>query len=785
MTDIDLIFRFLRKNKVFTLLNTLGLTFGFCCAILISVHIVKEKSYNASIPDCERVFYLLEKSPDSPMGNTFISYALSPILANSFPEIEYFSRTENFSSFSNCIVSYSSTDNNISQSFNENNFYLADKDLFKIIQYPFTEGSAETALATDNSIVISTETAKKYFGNQSALGKTLILNSQQLFTISGVVEIPNYVTFNFSMVAPITSLRSASRLNGWDSNGQPMFKLRENVDYVAFNKKIEKFYAEIKPEQVRNPEKLTLTLLPAVERRLYYNSSSLYLLIFIGIIVLIVSVLNYVNLSTSMVRERSSEIAMKKVSGASKRSIGWEFVRETAIVSFISVALGAILARFACPVFLRLTGSDIQSFLISHWTMFIGCSLLLWLFVTVLAGFYPAVVMSGICPLILVKKENRSFSGNRGKNVLISSQFVMSFILVITTLMVNKQYRFMANMPLGFEDKMVMQVPLSNSLKTNYQSLKNELAQIPGVVSMCSASSMPGGISNHCGITWIDDKNEKRNESVAYAIVSDNYTQTFNMKMVDGNEFISEKSEEMKGVIINESAAKQLGYANPVGKQINFWGKESTIIGVVKDFQNNFMFNNIKPMIMSAHPDNQHFTKFLYIRLSTTNTMTTIHAIEKSIKQITPGCPFDYSFTNDEVASYINDVKQINTSLNFASIVSILLAIVGLIALTYQTTLLRTKEIGVRKVNGAKIFEIILLLNKSLIRNIIVAYAVACPIAYYIVHYLQQGIGNKTNITVWVFLVAGITVGAFALLTVSFQSWKAATRNPVEALRYE
>lgn len=785
INQLKIALRFLRNNGAFTTLNIIGLAFGFTCAILIMMHIGKEESYNTSIPEHERIFYLVQKSPDSPLGNTTISYALPPLLSESFPEIEYFARTENFSQFSNCIVSYQPAGENELLSFNESNFYLADIDLFQIMQYPFLEGSRESALKELNAIVLSKETASKYFGDKPALGKTLVLNNEKIFTVSGVIDIPKYVTFDFSMIAPIQSLRDESKLTGWDSNGQPLFKLKKNTDYKAFNQKIKKFYSETELENIRDPELLTLALIPSAERKLYFNRKSLYLLIFIGIMVLVVSVLNYVNLSTSLVQKRTSEMAMRKISGAGKWLIGQQFFRETAIISFLAIILGAILAKTGWPVFKSLTGSDVKLYLDSHLGLFIGGSFLLWLIVTLAASFYPAIILSGVRPLSVFKKGKYSGVGIRSKNVLITFQFTISIMLVIITLMVNKQYKFMSNIPLGFDNKMVMQIPLTNTLKANYQSLKNELNKLAEVKSLCAASSMPAGIPNHSGVTWTDDNGNKQNESFSFAIVSDGYTQTFDMKMVMGNEFVAEKPNELKGVLINKAAAKQLGFEYPVGKQIQFWGKESTVIGVVSDFQNNFIFNQVKPMIMSAHPDNQGFTKFLFVSIMPGNVEQTIGDIKQTIKEISPDFPFEYSFTSAEVTAYIDEIKQINSTLRFASIISIVLAIVGLIALTYHATQARIKEIGVRKVNGARNIDIMALLNRALVRNIIIAYTIACPIAWMIVYRLLQGIGNKTTITVWIFLIAGFVVGLIALFTVSLQSWKAARRNPVESLRSE
>lgn len=778
-------FHYLRKNGVFTAINVVGLAFGFTCAILIILHVAKEYSYNSSIPDHERVFNLLQKSPDSPMGTATISYALSPLLAAHFPEIEYYARTENFSRFKNCIVSHQQSDKNDILSFNESGFCLADRDLFQIIKYPFVEGSREDALKEPNSLILSNETAKKYFGNTSALGKTLVLNNEHSFTVSGVVDIPDYVTFHFSMLAPITTLRSESYLAGWDSNGEPYFKLHKNIVYKEFNKKIAHFYSEYKPENIRNPEQLTLSLLPVTERRLYYNPTRLYLLIFIGFVVLAISILNYINMSTSLVQKRNPEIALKKISGASKGSIGRQFLWETALIGLVAILLGGVMAVAGMPVFKSLVGSDVLPYFKDHARLFVIGSILLWSTTSLLAGFYPAMILSGVKPLVLFRKGGKPTSGILSKNILITFQFVISITLVILTLMIDRQYRYMENLPLGFDSKMVMQIPFTDKLKANYISLKDELKKIPAVKDVCAASSMPVGIPNHSGVSWIDDQGVKHDESFAFAIVSDDYTQTFGMHMALGNGFVTDRPEQMKGVMINETAAKWLGYKNPIGKQLHFWGKDNQVIGVVKDFQNNFLFNTVKPMIISAHPENQHFTKFLFVNLLPGNIDHTIGQIKKKIKEISPEFPFEYNFTSAEVEGYINEIKEINATFRFASVVSILLAVIGLVALTYHATQSRVKEIGIRKVNGARSIEIINLLNNSLLRCVLVAFVVATPIAWMVVANLLERIENKTNIAWWIFVLSGVVVGTIALLTVSWQSWRAATRNPVEALRYE
>ncbi len=779
------IFRRIKKNGIYTIINIVGLSFGFTCALLIFLHVSKENSYNSAIPENDRVFHLLQKSPASPLGNTSISYAIPPMLAENFPEIEYFARTENYSSFSNCIFSYQPIDGDPAKVFNETSFFLADKDLFNIIQYPFLEGSRENALNGPTSIVLSKNTAARYFGDQPALGKILVFNNDKPYKVTGVVDFPDYTTFRFSMLAPISSLRTAEKLSGWDSNGEPFFKLSKNTNYTMFNAKLKNFIGEQGFEHIKNPEQISLSLLPITERRLYYNKNPLLLLVFIAIVVLIVSLLNYINMSSSLVQKRKSEIAMKKISGAGRMEIGQQFLIETFLISFIALIVGGTLTVLGTQIFRNIVGSDVQPFLEQHIWFCLAGSIALWIFSALLASIYPALILTGINPLVLFNKVDTIAKGKGSKNVLITFQFVISILLVIFTLMINRQYKFMANLPLGFNNKLVMQIPFTDQLKENYTHLKNELKQLSGVKNICSASSMPVGVPNHSYVAWTDSMDNKHEDSFGFAIVSDGYTQTFGMSMIKGNEFEQDRTDELQGIIINETAANILGYENPIGKQVYFWGKENTVIGVVKDFQNNYIFNKIKPMVMSAHPDNQGFTKFLFISLRNENIINTIKQVESTVQKITPDVPFEYSFINDGVLGYINEIKEINKAFQFASVIAIFLAIIGLIALTYHSTRVRIKEIGVRKVNGAHVWEIVGLLNKSVIKNLILALIIATPIAWIILYQLLLGIYNRTNIAWWVFAVSGGVVCLIALFTVSWQCWQAARRNPVEALRYE
>ncbi len=767
----------------FTLINVLGLAMGLCCAILVMTHVAKEYSYDTCIPEHERVFHLVKKTPGFAKGGTYLSYGVTPLLAEKFSEIQYFSRTENYSNSANCIVSYKNERGDIT-SFDEDAFYVADSSLFSILKYPFAEGRRETALNQPNSIVLSKETAIKYFGTEPALGKTLLLNNERSFTVSGVVDIPDYVTFEFSVVAPITTIYSEQLLATVEGNqnGEPYIKLHENVDVAGFSAKIKHFYGDILPDR-EDADQIVLSTLPIAERRLHYGNGP-YILVIISLIVLLVSVLNYINMSTSLMHERTSEIAVKKITGASGLLIGRQLILETAVVCFGAILLGVVLAISGTPLFNRLTGSDLQPFLQSNIPFFvIGC-VALWIVITVFAGFYPALILSRSSTISLLQNKKSTVS-MRSKGALVTFQFVISIILIVATLTTSRQYRFMTEMPLGFNNEWVIQLPFSDELKGNSDLLLEELRKIPAVRNASAASALPVGISHNFGIKWTDEKGEQRDESMSFVITTDGYTETFGMDVLQGRPFLRNRLNEKQAVLINESAAKMLGFKNPVGEYLNFWGQECAIIGVVKDFQNNFLYNKIAPMVFYANPDNQGFTKFLYVSIHPEKYDHTIAKIEKVIKNISPSFPFEYRFTDEEVEAYLEQVARLTNAFQFTSIIALLLAVVGITALTYHSTRARTKEVGVRKVNGARTFEVLMLLNWDFFKWVVIAFLIACPIAWYLLTQLLETFAYKTGLSWWIFALAGALALGIALLTVSFQSYKAAVRNPVESLRYE
>ncbi len=780
MYPLKKILRYLGKNIGFTTVNILGLAIGITCSITITTHTIKEYSYNQDIPGHEQIFHLLKKSQDDARGSTYITYGLAPKLAERFSEIKHFTRFENYANFSDCSVTIR-TDDGEMKTFSEDEFYVADSSFFNVFAFPFLEGDPSNSLNTPDGIVLSEETAKKYYGNNSAVGNTLIFNSTQYYTVTGVVKIPDYVTVDFDLLAPIYTVYSPGMLNrvGGNQNGEPYVRLEPNVDYKLFGAKIRHFYDEFVNEA--NADTIHLSLFPIADRRLYFDSEAQYLLIFIGLVVLAISIFNYINMSVSLVGKRHGEIALKKISGASRKSIAMQFMLETSTMCFVAIVLGMVLTFVGAPLFEQLTGSDIKPFILSHSELFAGYGLITFVVLIVATGFYPAMILSGMKPVLLLNQGKQRM---KSKGILVTAQFAIFIILIIMTLTISRQYKLMTEMPLGFENEFVMQIPFSDELKNKGEFLIEELRKTPGVNYAAAGSTSPVGIPHNYGVKWIDKGGTQREQSMSFAIVTDGYTKTFQMEYIDGKPF-DNRPNGREGVIINESAARILGFDRAVGELVDFWGIECKVIGVVKDFQNNYLYNEIEPMIFFADPNRQAFTKFLFVSLNPNSAAQTISDIEKLVMDVSPATVFEYTFTSAIVKEYLETVLQINRAFLTGTIMSIALLIIGMIALTQHSIQAKIKEIGIRKVNGARIYEVILSLNKRYFIWIGIAFLIASPFSWYTVNFFLENFAYKTELSWWIFALAGLLALGIALLTVSWQSWKAATRNPVEALRYE
>ena len=777
-----LAFRNIKKFWQFSFINIIGLTIGISCVILITLWRTHENSFENFFSNPENIFLVSTRMASDPLdkGSYYTPYSLSKMLAENFPEIISYTRQENYSFFSTCNLS-STTDND--KRFYEQNFCLGDTSFFNIFDFPFKYGNAKTAFQDKNSLVLSEETAKKFFGDINPVGKSLIFNNIKELTVTGVVRVPENTQLKFDAMAVNNTIRDPNYLNGWDSNGPSFVRVNKNTNISELNNKLSTFLDGHKTPLV---DDVVVGLYPLTKMHTRYGLKMLiFILSSISILILVISILNYITLSTALFSKRSKQVGISKITGALKSSISFQYIIESVLLSFMATILSIGIVELILPFFNTINESSITLGSFGGLSKGIIALCILSIIVGVISGLYPSIILALKKPLNLLRETGNSrakwFFGRR---IMVVFQFAISIFLITATIFIYKQQTFLENNPLGFNDNYMLKMPINEKILSNYTSFYNELKRNPNIVNVTAASTVPAGIDNHSGLRWgAGDENFNRNTK--FAIVMPDYVKTFEMKMLEGEPFSFSDAASVYGYIINKAAADKMGFADPVGKTVNFWGRDGTVIGVVNNFQNNFRTREVRPLVLSANPDNSFFIKFIFVKINPADISNTISYIEGVSKQVAPDYPFEYNFVDQEINSFLDDGARFSKIILFFAVLAILLAALGLFGLTLFTVEKRTKEVGIRKVNGAKTTEVMGLLNKELVVWVTLAFIIAAPLTWRFMKMWLENFSYKTPLSWWVFLLAGIITMGLALLTVSFQSWKAATRNPVEALRYE
>jgi putative ABC transport system permease protein len=771
------------KYRLFSIINVFGLTVGIASAITIYLWVKHEKSYDNFFSKKEQIFLLLTKNSESAYGNNYTPYALSKRLAETYPEIINYTRHENNSLFQSIMVKYINGDGEIEKFFYENRFFLGDTSFFDIFDFPFVFGQAENALQSENSLVITKETAHKYFGDKNPIGEKLLLNNKTEYAVTGVINIPSNSNFYFDFLAVNTSIRDRDYLNGWDSNGPSYILVEEHASIDKLREKVSVFLDTV--EEI-NSEDIVVDFIHIHDAHLYYGLEYIVIIIqTIGILILLIAILNYINLSVALFAQRAKEVALKKVSGSNKTSIIIQLLIESVIITTIAINFSIIIIKVILPYFSHITDRSIHLSDIGSGFEIAFFIILFALSVGIISGLYPAITLASYKTVKIIKSSKNSGSKvSFSRKLIVMFQFLVSISLIASTLIIYKQRHLLNNRPLGFNKDYVIKIPINTQLLKHFESFRNELLKNPDILNTTAASTVPSGIGNHSGVRWGSGP-EDFDSNVKFAIVMPGYINTFNMELVRGQVFNFDRTNSLKGYILNESAAKMTGFNDPVNRSVNFWGRDGVVIGVIKDFENNFLGQQLMPLILSANPDNWFFLKFVFIKISSQNIQESINYLNKVSKKFAPDFPFEYEFVDDVIDEYLEDHKRFNNIFIIFSIIAILIASFGLFGMTLFSAERRTKEIGVRKANGAKTMEIMFMLLKDFTIWVVIAFIIACPLVYLFMKMWLQIFGYRTSLSWWIFALAGVIVFLIALLTVSWQSYRAASKNPVEALRYE
>ncbi|HEX5026868.1 MAG TPA: ABC transporter permease [Agriterribacter sp.] len=789
---IKIAFRNLWRHKVFSFINIMGLTVGMTAFFLIFLYIRFELSYDSFHSKGDRIFRVVSdiKTPTETINAGGPSWAVPPFAKHEFPEVESFVR---IAGNDNVLIRKGDI------KFKEENSAWADSAFFTVFDFPLVKGDPKTALTEPFSVVFSETAAKKYFGKEDPMGQTLLITGDGLpAKVTGIMkDIPENSQVKGDVILSMTTITkefNKSLDSQWGNYGaQAYLLLKPGVQPRALEKKFPAFLEKYNGTEMKQMQMYpTLFLEPLKDVYLYStrngsktgNINNVYIFSVIALFILIIACINFVNLTTARSSERAKEVGIRKVAGAKKSQLARQFIGDSVLLCLIACILSIGLCALLLPSFNHLAGKTISEGLFSN-MKYVGWLFLVALAIGLLAGIYPALVLSSFKPVSVLK--GRFATGTRGivlRKALVIVQFTISIALIAGTIIVYNQMKYMQNADLGFtKDQMLIIDTQGDKAK---DALKQEVSTIPGVQSISLTGSVPGG-GNPGAYSEIENtKGDLQIANLDLYFVDFNYIPQFKIKVVAGRAFSEAfKTDTTQAMVLNEAAVKMFGYTSPeqaIGKKFKQWGREGKIVGVVKDFHFRSLQQPIKPLSMRIEPGG---CNLLAVNLSGKNTTSAINAIEKKWQTLVPTRPFSYYFLDESFdRQYRSEERFGKLFMNFA-VLAIFISCLGLLGLASYSTMQRTKEIGIRKVMGASVGNIVTLLSRDFLLLVVIAFLVAAPLAGYFMYQWLQDFAYRANLSWWIFALSGILAVLIALITISFQAIKAAISNPVAALRTE
>jgi putative ABC transport system permease protein len=790
-------FRNLRRHKAFSIINVLGLSIGLTSCLLACLFIQDELKFDKHFTNTNSVYRLV--------GNNFdgvnISYSQPAVflslLLEKYPEIES----------GNCIIKQVLNIGYNQKHFIENNFIYSDSNFFKFYGWKLLIGNPDNVLNAPSKVVISAKKAKELFGNEDPVGKVLTLELSHILTVTGVFkDIPSQSQIKADFIASKSTLKTFSPevLTTWGNFGSSLsLKLLPSANLTDLMQKISQLWnnnplndccGEKGPDVHLKLQQFSKVYFQTVTMNGEKLGNSVYIIGFsvIAGILLIIALFNYINLSIAQIANRFLEAGVKKVVGASFTNLYKQLLVETSMYVFIAIFLSNFFLETVLPGFNSFTGKNIEFALFSN-PVFLVFNIAIFLFTIISTSLYPALYFARIQPLAAINSGKYCLSSKLGKrsyfwDIMVTTQFALAIFLIVSAFMVNKQLYFIRNTDSGFVRENVISIEngWDHSLEKRYQLYKEKILKLPEVTMVSSGINVPPDRIWNFGAQRVVNSSSKLIANCGFISVDYDYFKVLGCKIVEGRDFDRSLNTDENKCIISETFRRKMGEKNPIGILLDgLWEeKKREIIGVVNDINFNTLHDEIKPEIFLLHhslPSHYH----ILVKFKTANTAALLTKLEKLWIEMAPEEPFTYFFLDEKFESNYRKEIQVAKILNILTVVAIFLCCLGLFGLALFVVNNRTKEIGIRKINGASVLQILLIVNKPFIQWITIAYIIACPVALWVIQGWLQDFAYKTKISWWIFALAGLLSLWIALLTASFHSIKAATRNPVEALRYE
>ena len=790
-------FRNLGKNKLYSGINIIGLTVGLAACLLIGVFISHELSYDKFNKNADRIVRATMEYKRAETVNTTATTGtkVGPQFKRTFPAVEEYTRTF----LSHGIIKYGE------KVFDEQRILFADDPFFKIFSFNLIDGSATSALDAPGKIVLTKSMARKYFGGENAINKTLSVFGKEMI-VSGVCEdAPQNSQIKFDFVTQFLNLgNNVKNEKWWEANWITYLLVRDKKDIAQLQQQIVTYMRtnEVRTEaRLEGNDYLTYHLEPLKTVHLKStlagfepngNMTYIYMFGVIALLILVIASANYTNLATAQSTGRGNEIGMRKVLGASKKQVFFQFIGESTIITFLSAALALVTGVLLIPYFNSITGKEFTSEVLLQPVPMISLALFAVL-VSFLAGFYPAMILSGTKVIGVLKKGFRiTGGGGTLRKSLIIIQFSISVFLIIYTAIILQQMNYMQTKNLGYDKEHIAVLPIGGKMLKDFQNIKEGMAQVPGVEAVTAAYETPEFVEWGDGITVNDEKGKKEISLNAMPVDLD-FTKTMKMQLLAGRDFQQSDFAMMDTAndyanfrvpyIINEALANKIGWTpeQAIGKTLDN-GVVGPVVGVVRNFNFSSLRDPIGPMLIFLGRD---YSRSFMVRINGKDLRPTIGRLEMLWKQRVPDRPFTYHFLDEDYNKLYVGEQRSSTLFTVAATLAIILACLGLFGLAAFTTVQRTKEIGIRRVLGANISSITMLVAKNFLIMIGIAILIAIPLAWYAGNRWLQDFAFRIPVQEWVFIAAAFATILIALVTVGYHSVRSALMNPVKSLRTE
>jgi predicted permease len=769
---IKITLRHIKNHKGYSLINIMGLAVGMACCILILLWVQDELSFDRFHENFDNLY---TTNPELEGAKYFSNpLALAPTMREHLPEIVRIARFAGrtwLTKYGDRILNESGG--------------LVDDDFLKMFTFPLLEGSPDTVFAARESIVISERMAARFFGSEDPIGKSLLVSGNLELVVTGILQdVPANSHLQFDFLSPI-KLMGDREFTSWSWEARTYLLLQENADWQDFAGRISGFVNEY---DKRSDQEVFLHVRPLSRIHLYALRGTdpivyIYIFLTIAIAILVIACINFINLSTARSNTRAKEIGLRKVVGADKASIIRQFIGESILFAAVALLLALGLVFLLLPAFNILADKQMTLDIAGNVsTLFMLAGIVL--FTGLVSGSYPAFLLSSFRPARTLKGEYQG--GSRGyvlRRVLVVSQFTATIILIIGTIVIQRQLEYIRNRDIGLDREHVVSIDLSRELRQNYSSFKEEIRRHPGVINVTAARRFPTNISHMNPVYW-EGRGPEQYVTMTDASVDFDYFETLGMEIVQGRSFSEEYATDQENYLLNETAARITGLESPVGKRFSVWEDEGQIIGIVRDFHSASLHNPIGPVVFTLsqrHGSHQ----FVFVKIRPDSIPGTLRFLEDKMGEFAPNSIFEYRFLDDVFDGQYRSDQRRGSIYSYFTVLAIFISCLGLFGMASFTAEQRTKEIGIRKVLGASVANIMVLISKDFLLLLAVSNLIAWPVAYYLMDRMLNNYAYRTGIALWVFIASGAAVVVIALLTVCLKIARAALADPVDSLRYE